>query len=99
MVGSFGVDECFKNQEQWEYGELRPAEFTIRFTDQADYLTVYDYARKYSGQMVMETDAEITAIDRTTGEAFGRMLSLTVLDCGNLYRLQNADHGGCRGTG
>ena len=81
---AFGANELWKKTESWEYNELNPALYTIGFSSDTGYETVYDYACRYSGQMVMSMQTEIYG--NTDGFL---ILDVTVLDEGNLYRFQN----------
>lgn len=85
LMGSFGVMECFSMQEDWIFKRLRPAEYTLNLSGDSDYINAYDYARKFDGQMVMISDAEISKGINS------RVLNLTVTDDGNLYRFQDGD--------
>ncbi len=83
MLAAFGSDELSHTGEYWEYHELTPANYTIGFTGDADYGTVYDYARQYRGQMVQTDQVEIE------GNGVSRLYNLVVPDKGNLYRFQD----------
>ncbi len=83
MVAAFGSDELSHRSEHWEYNELNPAAYTIGFSPDADYVTVYDYARQYRGQMVEKEQVEIE------GNGSSRLYNLVVVDKGNLYRFQD----------
>lgn len=85
LMGAFGFDEILNDQEEWIYTDLRPAAYTINLADGSGYPWAYDYAKKYKGQMVMVTNAEL--ISRTDN----RLFTVTVVDEGNLFRVQNAD--------
>ena len=83
LMGAFGFDEILAEQDDWIYNDLRPAQYTISLSDDGGYSWAYDYARKYKGQMVMVTNAELTS--RTDS----RLFTVTVVDKGNLYRVEN----------
>ncbi len=85
LMGAFGFDEILSSQVDWVYSDLRPAEYTINLSGSSGYSWAYDYAKKYKGQMVMVTNAEL--ISRTDN----RLFSVTVVDEGNLYRVENSD--------
>ncbi len=86
MLTSFGANDLFKRAENWEYCELNPASYVITFERGTDYGTVYDYSRKYNGQMLEEKEAELISGDNSI------VLSMTVADKGNLARFQD-EHG------
>ena len=83
MFTSFGANELIHKAEDWGFDELTPARYTISFFSGTDYGTVYDYAREYSGQMVDSREAELY------GDEKSKILGVTVVDEGNLYRFQD----------
>ena len=83
LMGAFGFDEILNEQVDWVFYDLRPAEYTINLSDDSGYSWAYDYAREYKGQMVMVSNIEL--MSRTDS----RLFTLTVVDSGNLYRVQN----------
>ena len=83
LMGAFGFDEILVEQDEWIYNDLRPAQYTINLSDYGGYSWAYDYSRAYKGQMVMVTNAEL--MSRTDS----RLFSVTVVDEGNLYHVQN----------
>ena len=80
-----GFYECLKVQSDWMYGDLIRAKYRITFENNVPYGTVYDYAREYSGQMVEEINATVYGAESDSVRLF------TVLDDGNLYRLEDED--------
>ncbi len=83
LMGAFGFDEILAEQDDWMYDDLRPADYTINLSDRGGYSWAYDYAREYKGQMIMTSNAEL--MSRTDS----RLFTVTVVDKGNLYRVQN----------
>ena len=85
LVTAFGANELFKSTDHWEYYELSPAGYTVGFSGETGYETVYDYAKKYSGQMVQQLEAEVSGGGRS------QLYYVFIADEGNLYNFQNAD--------
>lgn len=83
MLTSFGANDLFKRAENWEYRELISASYVITFEGGTDYGTVYDYSRKYNGQMLEEKEAELISRDNSV------VLTETIADKGNLFRFQD----------
>ena len=83
LMGAFGIQESIGYQDTWLYGDLKPAAYTITVSPDYGYSWAYDIAREYNGQLVMQTDAEITGRDDS------RLFTLTVVDEGNLLRFHN----------
>jgi putative ABC transport system permease protein len=83
LMGAFGFDEILNSQDDWIYNDLRPANYTINLSEDSGYSWAYDYSREFMGQMVMVSDAELTS--RTDS----RLFTVTVVDEGNLYHVQN----------
>ncbi len=83
LMASFGAMEIFSVQEDWIFKKLKPAQYTISLASDSGFSQAYDYARKYDGQMVMVTDAEISKGKNS------RLYTVTVTDDGNLYRFQD----------
>ena len=85
MLTAFGMDELNKGVENWKYLRLTPANFEIGFTAGTDYNTVYDYSRRFRGQMVEKVQTDVTK-----GDEIG-LYYVTVMDKGNLYMFQDGD--------
>ncbi len=83
LVVAFGANELFNTASQWEYNELTPAEFSVGFTENTDYSTVYDYAQMYHGQMVEQKQAEVF------GNGNSRVYNVYIVDEGNLFHFQD----------
>jgi putative ABC transport system permease protein len=83
LMGAFGIQESIGYQDTWLYGDLKPAAYTITVSPDYGYSWAYDIAREYNGQLVMQTDAEITGRDDS------RLFTLTVVDEGNLLRFHD----------
>lgn len=80
---AFGANELEQSIEDWEFGELTPANYTVGFSGDAGYGTVYDYAMQYKGQMVQSFDTELIS-DKDFA-----VYNVSVVDEGNLYRFQD----------
>lgn len=80
-----GFYECLKVQSEWMYGELIRARYRITYEEGVPYGTVYDHAKEYSGQMAEEINATVYGRESDSVRLF------TVLDDGNLYRLEDED--------
>jgi len=84
MLTAFGMDELNKGVQTWKYSRLTPADFEIGFAPGTSYDTVYDYSRRFRGQMVEKIQTDITK-----GDDIG-LYYVTVMDKGNLYMFQDA---------
>ena len=80
---AFGANELLQSSERWEYDELTVADYTVNFAGGTDYGTVYDYACQYRGQMVENTEAEVS------GKKKSSLYNVSVADEGNLYLFEN----------
>ena len=83
MMTAFGINELWQNVEYWQYDELTPADYTIGFLDGTDFDTVYEYATKYDGQMIMSVSTDMYG----TGNTY--IQTMNVVDKGNLFLFQN----------
>ncbi len=80
-----GFYECLAAQSEWQYGDIIQANYKMTFTMDAPYETVYDYGKKYAGQLTDERDATIYS----DSEEAVRMC--TVIDDGNMVLTQDED--------
>ncbi len=85
MVAAVGYNEYLADGGKWQYSELTPADYSIKFADGTTYETAYEYAREYAGQLILDTDAELK------GRNGSHIYHLTVVDEGNLRFYQNED--------
>ena len=83
LLTAFGSNELTKFAEVWDYNELTPAEYTMIFSGDAAPGTVYEYSREFNGQMVQNSEAEVSGAERSA------VFSVTVMDEGNLLRFEN----------
>ena len=83
LMGAFGMQESIGYQDTWLYSDLKPAAYTITMAPDYGYEWAYDIARQYNGQLVMQTDAQITGKDDS------RLFGLTVVGEGNLLRFND----------
>ena len=88
LVVAFGANEFFQSVDDWIYGELTPAAYSVGFAGGTDYDTVYDYARMYNGQMVEQLETEVSSGDSSM------LHNVFIVGEGNLYNFQDAD-GNC----
>ncbi|OON86235.1 hypothetical protein BXO88_08115 [Oribacterium sp. C9] len=84
LLTAFGMDELDKGVSKWQYTRLTPANFEIGFAPNTSYSTVYDYSRRYKGQMVEKIQTDVNKNDEKG------LYYVTVMDEGNLYRFQDA---------
>lgn len=85
MVTAFAFNDTLKYEDVWRYDHLTPAAYNIIFKEGTGYGTVYDYSRRYKGQMVMISSVEI----RSSSDQ--KLYTMTVVDKGNLFRLADKD--------
>jgi len=83
MMAAFGINELWQNVENWQYEQLTPASYTIGFSDGINFDTVYEYATKYDGQMIMRVSTDMYG----TGNTYTQ--TMNVVDKGNLFLFQN----------
>ena len=83
MLTAFGMDELNKGSEHWKYYRLTPADFEVGFAPGTAYDTVYDYSRRFRGQMVQKVQTDVTKDDEIG------LYYVTVMDEGNLYHFQD----------
>ena len=82
---SFGANELLKGMEKWQFHQLSPSAYQIGFVPNTNLDTVYEYSKKYRGQMIQEKQATLSS---RNGETI--QLTATVVDEGNLFRFQDA---------
>lgn len=82
---AFGYGETVKKQVDWMYGTTCPAKYHISFEDGVSPDVVLDYTLQYKGQQAQKVEVTLFAEDADT------VKFITILDEGNLYRVQNED--------
>ena len=83
MLCAFGCRDAINGMVDKMYGELLTGKNKIMLSAEADYAAAFDYAKKYSGQMVEETSIELVSdTERKNGMA-------TIVDTGNYVHFQN----------
>lgn len=87
LLTAFGANELVRSEENWQYNELTPSEYTVMFSPEAKISTVYEYTRQFHGQMVMRLSTDILTNEKHA------MNSLTVTEDGNLYHFQDETGG------
>ena len=82
MLAAFGCLDSIEFITDWMYEQLNTAGYQIIMKEDTAYEDVYDYARKYKGQMMEIADADF--------EAYGvkKSGSVTVLEKGNYMHFQ-----------
>lgn len=85
MLCAFGCRDAINGMVDKMYGELLTGKNKIMLSAETDYATAFDYAKKYSGQMVEEASIELVSdTQRKNGTA-------TIVDTGNYVHFQNKD--------
>ncbi len=85
MLSAFGCLDSIEFITDWMYGQLNTAGYQIVMKEDTSYEDVYEYARKYRGQMLENTAAVFEA-----GE-IEKNGTVTVLEKGSLYHFQDDD--------
>ncbi len=85
MLSAFGCLDSIEFITDWMYGQLNTAGYQIVMKEDTSYEDVYEYARKYRGQMLENTSAVFEA-----GE-IEKNGTVTVLEKGSLYHFQDDD--------
>ncbi len=85
MLSAFGCLDSIEFITDWMYGQLNTASYQIIMKEDTSYEDVYDYARKYKGQMMEMAPADFVAGDiKKTG-------NVTVIEKGNFMHFQGDD--------
>lgn len=85
MLSAFGCLDSIEFITDWMYGQLNTAGYQIVMKENTPYEDVYEYARKYKGQMVENVSAVFEAgeIEKTG--------TVTVLEKGSMLHFQDDD--------
>ena len=85
MLSAFGCLDSIEFITDWMYGQLNTAGYQIVMKEGTAYEDVYDYARKYKGQMIENVSAIFEAGD------IEKNGTVTVIEKGSLMHFQNDD--------
>ncbi len=85
MISAFGCLDSIEFITDWMYGQLNTANYQIVMKEDASYEDVYDYSKKYKGQMVENISAVFEAGD------IEKNGTVTVIEKGSLLHFQDDD--------
>lgn len=80
---AIGLDETLTDNVKWQFIDLINAQNQILFESDADYETVYEYAKEYKGQMVQISYSDLYYEEEPYAA------SITVVDPGSNYRISD----------
>ena len=85
MLSAFGCLDSIEFITDWMYGQLNTAGYQIVMKEDTSYEDVYDYSKKYKGQMVENISAVFEAGD------IEKNGTVTVIEKGSLLHFQDDD--------